>query len=552
MLTLPRKRAALLAALSLAGLTTTACSSDGEPAASAAPGGVTQLTVFAPQSANQDLQTAYFTKLVSDKFKIKFTFQTTTYDGGPAKEKRQISLASGDYPDLYLLIPWVDQFERPELLKLSKQGVILPLNDLIAKYAPNVQKALETNPAYKTLATAPDGKIYGLPEWNDCYHCSYQAKLWMNSAWLKKLGLSMPKTTEEMRTVLRAFKTKDPNGNSKADEIPLSGSTADVLLPYFMNAFLYDPQGSDAYPSTLALNNGKVQLQAAQDKWREGLRYLASLQKEGLIDPGAFTQNRAAMKTKGDNADDVIVGAATTIHPALLVTLGQKDGRDKDYDPVPPLTGPEGVGYASYNLPSAPGATFVLTNKATEQDRIAAIKMLDYIFTDEGHVLGEFGQEGMAWEKPDAKDVALDKNLKPLYEVIPADPDAPPTNATWGALAQYNSRREFRDAQVQPTDVYDPAGFERRLFEATKLYEGKEPKDQIFPYWNLWLGTDVAGEAATLQTNIQNYVAQSSLEFVTGKKNVDSEEDWKAYLEGLNGLGLQRYLQFQQQAYDAQ
>jgi hypothetical protein len=36
-------------------------------------------------------------------------------------------------------------------------------------------------------------------------------------------------------------------------------------------------------------------------------------------------------------------------------------------------------------------------------------------------------------------------------------------------LGGYNSRREFRDAQVQPTDVYDPAGYERRLFEATKL-----------------------------------------------------------------------------------
>ncbi len=62
----------------------------------------------------------------------------------------------------------------------------------------------------------------------------------------------------------------------------------------------------------------------------------------------------------------------------------------------------------------------------------------------------------------------------------------------------------------------------------------------------------MAGEAATLQTNIQNYVTQSNLEFVTGKKNIDSDQDWAAYLEGLNGLGLQRYLQIQQQAYDAQ
>ncbi|RVX42726.1 putative aldouronate transport system substrate-binding protein [Nonomuraea polychroma] len=552
MFTLPRKQTAVLAALALACLTTAACStSDEQPAASAAPGGVTELTVFAPQGANQNLQTATFTKVLGDKFKINFKFETTTYDAGPAAEKRQISLASGDYPDLYLLISWVDQFNRAELLKLSKQGVILPLNDLIAKYAPNIQKALEANPAYKTLATAPDGKIYGLPQWNDCFHCSYQGKFWINSAWLKKLGLSAPKTTEEMRAVLRAFKTKDPNGNGKADEIPLSSSTADMILPYFMNSFIYDPESSEATVPTLALNNGKVQFQPVQDKWREGLRYVASLYKEGLIDPGAFTQNRDGLKAKGDNADEVIVGAATMLHPAILVTLGQKDGRDEDYDAVPPLTGPDGVAYTSYRPASVPGASFVLTNKATEQDQIAAIKMLDYIFTDEGHLEGEFGKEGVGWQKPESGDVALNKDLKPLFEQIPADPDAPPINDAWGALTQYNSTRAFRESQVQPTDIYEPEGYERRLFEATKLYEGKEPKAQMFPFWSLWLGTDVAGETATLQTNINNYVTQANLEFVTGKRNIDSDEDWAAYLEGLNGLGLPRYLQIQQQAYDA-
>lgn len=44
----------------------------------------------------------------------------------------------------------------------------------------------------------------------------------INVEWLEKLGLDMPTTTEELKEVLIAFKTKDPNGNGKADEIPLS------------------------------------------------------------------------------------------------------------------------------------------------------------------------------------------------------------------------------------------------------------------------------------------------------------------------------------------
>ena len=57
------------------------------------------LSVFAPQAADWNLATNDFTKLVKEKFNLTIKWQTTTFDGGPAKEKRQISLASGDYPD---------------------------------------------------------------------------------------------------------------------------------------------------------------------------------------------------------------------------------------------------------------------------------------------------------------------------------------------------------------------------------------------------------------------------------------------------------------------
>src|SRR5690606_6025051 len=119
------------------------------------------------------LNTAWFTTEVEKKFDVDLTFETTGYDSSAASEKRQISLASGDYPEIFMLINWVDQFSQAELIKYSQQGLIVPLNDLIDKYAPNIKAAFEKEPAFKTLATAPDGKIWGLPQWNDCFHCSY-------------------------------------------------------------------------------------------------------------------------------------------------------------------------------------------------------------------------------------------------------------------------------------------------------------------------------------------------------------------------------------------
>lgn len=55
--------------------------------------------VFAPQNADTDLATNLFTEEMAERFDLDFDFQTTTFDGAAAAEQRQISLASGDYPD---------------------------------------------------------------------------------------------------------------------------------------------------------------------------------------------------------------------------------------------------------------------------------------------------------------------------------------------------------------------------------------------------------------------------------------------------------------------
>ncbi len=502
------------------------------------------LNVFAPQAADQNLKTNKFTQLIKQKFNITINWQTTTQDGGPAKEKRQISLASGDLPDLYLLIPWVDQFSQTELLKLSTQGVIQPLNQLIDQYGPNIKKAFADVPAYKRMATAPDGKIYGMPQWVDCYHCSYPAKLWLNSAWLKKLGLKPPKTTDEFRDVLRAFKTKDPNGNGKADEVPLSGDTGDTIIPYLMNAFIDTPNGfTPSTNPTLVLNNGKADIQADKAGWREGLRYIKSLYDEGLIDSSVFTQNADALMKLGDHAGRVILGSATVTHPEIFVTQGQKDGRDQQYDALPPLTGPEGKSYATYTFPSVPGATFVLTTKASQTKQIQAIKMLNYLFSEEGELNGMFGPAGKGWFKPGPKDVALDDSLKPKYK------RADTTNGNWNALAQYNNTAQYRNTEAVAKDTKTPDGYQRRLFEATKLYEGHESKSTPpFPYQEAWIDPAQAGELATLQTNIGTFVQQSAVQFITGKKSLDS--DWDSYVKNLDQLGLKRFLEIYQQAYD--
>jgi putative aldouronate transport system substrate-binding protein len=503
------------------------------------------IRIFSPQSPTVDLATNSFTLEAQEMFNIQFQWETTTMDGNAAKEKRQISLASGDYPDLYMLIPWVDQFSQIDLLRYGQQGVIIPLNDLIAEHAPNVQAALDNYPYFKAMATAPDGNIYGLPQLIECYHCSYPNKMWINTDWLDNLGLEMPTTTEEFKAMLEAFKNDDPNGNGVADEVALSGSIEEYgvrVIPFLMNGFIYNDDRT-----YLILDNGSVDTVANKPEWREGLAYIKSLVDEGLIDPGAFTQNAEAYKKIGDNADAQLLGGGAGMHPAIFVTVGTDAPYGADYNPLPPLTGPH-AGYATYNYPSAPGATFVLTNKASEAAQVAAIKLVDYMFTEEGQLRAHFGEEGRDWRRPQEGDVANEESAEPIFATIPTAAGEEPHNSSWGAIAQYFQPKTFRDGWVQGTDIYASNGYERRLQEATNLYQGKEPEN-LFPHWALWTDPERADEMAMTRQNITDYINQNALAFVTGAQ--DLETGWDTYIAGLEQLNLEGYLEMMQEAYDA-
>ena len=84
---------------------------------------------------------------------------------------------------------------------------------------------------------------------------------------------------------------------------------------------------------------------------------------------------------------------------------------------MPPLTGPY-ASYATYNYPSSPGATFVLTNKASEAVQVAAIKLVDYMFTQEGQLRAHFGEEGRDWRRPQEGDVANEESVEPIFATI--------------------------------------------------------------------------------------------------------------------------------------
>ena len=495
------------------------------------------LSVFAaPPLDVEDLKTNTFTRYLEKKLNIKFEFDIANY--AVRKERKQMSFASGDYPDVFL----GGELTADEQVKYGMSGVLRPLGDLIDQYGNNIKRKLTESPELRKAITAPDGNIYALPSVNECFHCWYAQKLWVNTDWLKKLNLSPPTTTEQFYEMLKAFKTKDPNGNGIADEIPLTGATDSwhsKITGFLMSAFIYNTDDNYLY-----IVDGKVGLSAAQPQWKEGLTYIRKLYKEGLIDPSAFTQTIDGLVQLATQDGDIVLGSATLGH--IRLAFGSLDNeRNKQYDTIPPLIGPSGYQAAGYFHTFYSGQ-FAITDKASESQAVAAIQLADYLYSEEAAVLNEFGPEGLWWRKGLPGEV--DEHGRPAkYAINPEYFTRTMQNDSWSQMGISYRDRDLRESWAVPSDPYSQEGYEHRLYEETiKNYAGKEPKE-VYPA-AIYVDPAIAFEAARLRVQINEYVESNMVQFITGTKNI--EEEWDAYLKGFSGLKLDRYLTFYQEAYD--
>ncbi|MBO3287191.1 ABC transporter substrate-binding protein [Paenibacillus sp. FSL M8-0228] len=268
-------------------------------------------------------------------------------------EKKNLLLASGDLPDAFYGAGFTDY----DLINYGKDGTIIPLENLIDKYAPNLKALLDRRPDIKLAITAPDGHIYGLPSWeenkldtNPFFHV-------INKNWLDKLGLKLPQTLDEYTQALIAFKTKDPNGNGKADEIPLS------FMHMQWCSDIAGIFGAFGLPDNLEhriVREGKVIFTATQPQYKEALKYIHdNWYKQGLIDPESFTQDAAQYLAKGKTPDETL---GSYVWWEVEEVVGPE--RSKDYALLPPLKGPNGDQMIGRNNGGGPGrGSFVITKE---------------------------------------------------------------------------------------------------------------------------------------------------------------------------------------------
>ncbi len=488
------------------------------------------LSVLTPASTYvEDYSTNEFTKYYEKKTNVKIDWQIIS---GELAQKLNVIIASGNYPDVFLNCT----IKKPAQAQYGRDGIILPLNDLIEKHTVNIKKVLGENEYIKKQYTAPDGNIYGLGAFSSAYHARTSTKMWVYEPWLKQSGIDMPETTEDFKNFLIKVRDGDFNGNGKKDEIPILGLGTRDTIKFIMNAFTYMDDYEDF---EFFVENGKVVYSPTTDGFKEGLKYVRDLYKEGLIAKDSFVIDRQQRTAIVENREYPLVACCPALWYGQFTVNNGGTGRFAEFTAVPPLTGPSGRKAAALRQPLIDGQKFSISASCEYPE--VAIRWIDRFFCEEGFLDAEKGQEGVGWRK--AKDG--EKNIfgQPAKYADLTGEFGETQNKHWVQLVpEYRSEEgEFFFA----SDDTSGKSLEARLYKESQKYE-PYVEDKTLP--DMFYGEDVINEYSTLKTNIYNETYKMVADMILGDKEIDSQ--WDNYISTLEKQGLKRYTEIQQKTYD--
>lgn len=442
-------------------------------------------------------------------------------------EKRNLDIASGALPDAIFNA----QASEQDLLTWAKNGVIVPLEDAIDDYMPNLKKVFEASPEYKQMMTAPDGHIYSLPwieelgEGKESIH-TVNSLGWINEKWLKALGLEHPKTAKDLYNVLKAFKEKDPNGNGKKDEIPLSFISNDDGNDLKMLFAAFGDGSGDNAQHMIVDNDGKIQFTANTDAYKEAIKYFNKCYTEGLIDTESFEQEWSRYVAKG--ADEKY-GLYFTWDPHNVTGPGD------DYVMYRPLAREDGqVNVTRTNNFGFSRDRFVITSANKNLELTA--KWIDQMYEPLQSVQNNWGTYGDKGQNIFKLNEAEHKLVhEPLEGTAPVE--LRQKTSVGGPLAILNSY------YGQYTTMPDDAKWRLDLMA-----------EYIFPhvnnnynYPNIFFSQEDTKKIADIEADMMGYITQKRDEWIT-KGNID--EEWDDYLKQLKAYGLDEWLKIKQENFD--
>ena len=472
------------------------------------------------QSTIQDFNEKDTFKEMEKKTGIHIEFKHPP--AGQVTDQFNLMVASNDLTDII--------WKRPT--EGLTNGFLVPLNEYVDKYAPDYKKLMDKYPNFKKSMYTDDDKLTGFGYIIPTMEQNIINGPMIRKDWLDKLGLKMPETIDEWETVLNAFKEKDPNGNGKADEIPLDSKKNTDFMNFAKAWGVKNDYYLDGDPKT-----GKVKYGPAEPAFKDFLTKMNEWYKKGLINQNYLTTDQKMLDA------NVTGNKSGAVYGGMGAYLGNYVGlmlKDKDFNLWPaqrPKLNSNSKIYGDIERQWTQGAADVGYITTSNKHVAETVRWFNWGYTEEGIKAMNFGTEGETYKMVDNKPIYTDEIMK-----------NPKGLSITNALAKHtmvaDEHATFQRPEVlEQTTCASPA--QRQALKTWAVGMDQTGANLMLP--PVSLTNDEQTEDNSRMNDIKTYTSEMLDKFITGKEPLSN---WDKYISQLKSMGIDQCIKVRQDALE--
>lgn len=379
----------------------------------------------------------------------------------------------------------VMKLNNAQYFKLASEGALEPIDTILEKYGKNLKSVISQS---SWDSAKINGKIYGVPEKASMDTVGTQFAFRQDI--LDELKLQLPKTIDELYTVLKTIK-------EKKNMIPLVLHSGESIISEISGAFGITVSWSE--------KDGKLVNRVEDPAMKEYLAFMSKLYAEGLIDAEMPTNNSSKVIEKFTSGKAAAMRLAWWSAPSVYTAL-QKNLSNSKVVLAPPLKGKDGKSGAAMST----GISWYIAIPKASKNKEDAVKWMDVKMQDDIFRAFTIGEENVHFTKKDGA----------YYPILPKFFDER-NNASWYLTGSHEKNYPAYWQARARKDVNLQAAFEQ-------IQKESAPVGKI----------DALAFAPPIPTISKNSIKLNKLEtdfyikVIAGTEKVDSYDkflaDWKS------------------------
>ncbi|KWX72302.1 ABC transporter substrate-binding protein [Paenibacillus jilunlii] len=317
---------------------------------------------------------------------------------GDPVQKISLIAATGNYPDLIAA--------KADVGKLVDAGAVIDLTELIDKHAPNIKKMLGDK-LVRTKYSLEDQSIYSIPTWSAVDEKKFKADggFELQHRVVKEAGYPEIKTVKDFEKVIQDYITKHPTDENGNKNVGLSLNGDDWHMYQVTNAGFQTTGGPDDGEYYIDQETHQATYHFRRPEEKEYFRWLNHMNNIGLLDPESFVQKTDQFKAKVASGRVLGLADPEWDYGDAQNALKAAGKVDQTYGHYPVTLSKEYKDTSFWPAGFDGGYGISISSKC--KDPVRAIQFLDFLASEEGQILNNWGIEGKHYTVEGGKRVVI-------------------------------------------------------------------------------------------------------------------------------------------------